>query len=359
MGIGSFFNPILAGGGTVSSMDVDFIASTQSTTAGATISFTNLSDPTPIFNFWEFGDGSFSTASNPDKIYSSLGTFSVTLNACDLTSGGIKTKTDYISMIDPDVEAFLTATSITDSTIINAITDLVGDLKSNNLWDRMYAIYPFVGGTSSTHKYNLKDPRDLNEAYRLAFGGGITHNSDGITGNGIDGFADTFLPPSQALFQFDNLNHSMHFSVYIRNNTSGGFQEMGILDSIGSSNETGLIPRFSDNRFYSIIAGNGFPFTPNSDSRGFFAANRQVSNFIEGWKNGVRVINASSGNTSLYISDDNFNLLCRKIRATNSRDRFSDRNLAFASIGRNLTTTQSENFYTVVQSFQTILGRNI
>jgi hypothetical protein len=96
MGIGSFFNPILAGGGTVSSMDVDFIASTQSTQAGEIVSFTNLSDPTPIFNFWEFGDGSFSTASNPDKIYSSIGAFSITLNACDNVSGSIESKNDYI-----------------------------------------------------------------------------------------------------------------------------------------------------------------------------------------------------------------------------------------------------------------------
>jgi len=37
-----------------------------------------------------------------------------------------------------------------------AINELVKDLKSNNLWDKMKSIYPFVGGTVSSHRFNLK-----------------------------------------------------------------------------------------------------------------------------------------------------------------------------------------------------------
>jgi PKD repeat protein len=88
----------VAPGGGGSSMDVDFLASTQLTEIGLTISFTNLSSPTPLHNYWEFGDNSFSTASNPDKKYFIDGTYSVKLNACDTISGGIETKTDYISI---------------------------------------------------------------------------------------------------------------------------------------------------------------------------------------------------------------------------------------------------------------------
>jgi PKD repeat protein len=143
MMIGGFTNPILAGGGTVSSMNVDFIASTQSTQIGATISFTNLSDPTPIFNFWEFGDGDFSTASNPDKVYSSFGTFSITLNACDLISGGIETKTDYISIqsvFDPDAFDYINRVETADAQTLeieiqSAINNLVVELKDEGLWD--------------------------------------------------------------------------------------------------------------------------------------------------------------------------------------------------------------------------------
>ena len=37
-----------------------------------------------------------------------------------------------------------------------ATNQLVKDLKSNNLWDKMKSIYPFVGGTVSSHRFNLK-----------------------------------------------------------------------------------------------------------------------------------------------------------------------------------------------------------
>jgi PKD repeat protein len=106
MAIGSFFNPILAGGGGTASMDVDFIASTQSFNLGTEVTFTNLSTPVPVFNFWQFGDSSFSTASNPNKTFNTRGTFSITLNACDFISGGIETKTNYIvvgGFIPPDI----------------------------------------------------------------------------------------------------------------------------------------------------------------------------------------------------------------------------------------------------------------
>jgi hypothetical protein len=70
------------------------------------------------------------------------------------------------SIPDVDALAFIAAASITDSTQQSAIDTLVKSLKSANIWTKMKALYPFVGGTATTHKFNLKDPRDLDAAYR-------------------------------------------------------------------------------------------------------------------------------------------------------------------------------------------------
>jgi hypothetical protein len=94
---------------------------------------------------------------------------------------------------DPNAQAFIDAAAITDPTQQSAINSLVIGLKADGLWTSMYAIYPFVGGTASTHKWNLKDPRDLNAAYRLVFNGGWVHSSTGVTPNGINGYADTYF----------------------------------------------------------------------------------------------------------------------------------------------------------------------
>ena len=61
---------------------------------------------------------------------------------------------------DADVIAFIKATGITDGTEFSAINYLVLDLKNKGLWTKINTLYPFVGGTATTHKYNLKDPRD-------------------------------------------------------------------------------------------------------------------------------------------------------------------------------------------------------
>ena len=66
------------------------------------------------------------------------------MNACNT---GIP---DY----DPD-NSFVVADGLSNSTEILATHKLTSDLKSNNLWNQFKAIYPMVGGTESSCKYNL------------------------------------------------------------------------------------------------------------------------------------------------------------------------------------------------------------
>ena len=56
---------------------------------------------------------------------------------------------------------------INNAQIANAVNNLVLDLKKYGLWTKMKAIYPIVGGNAWSHKFNLKDPRDVDSAYRL------------------------------------------------------------------------------------------------------------------------------------------------------------------------------------------------
>jgi PKD repeat protein len=138
MAIGSFFNPILAGG-TAVSMNVDFTTVTQSIDQFTGLTFSNISDPTPVHNFWEFSDGDFSTASSPFKTFNTVGTFSVTLNACDATSGGIETKTDYIVVkkgFTPDditnCVLWLDAADANSFTLVGSAVDEWLDKSGNN-----------------------------------------------------------------------------------------------------------------------------------------------------------------------------------------------------------------------------------
>src|SRR6266536_4458570 len=82
---------------------------------------------------------------------------------------------------DSDAQAFFTAAGITNLTYKNAINHLVVDLKDAGIWTKMKAVYPFIDSTAAKHKWNLKDPRDLDSAFRLTFHGTVTHSPNGIT----------------------------------------------------------------------------------------------------------------------------------------------------------------------------------
>jgi PKD repeat protein len=110
--IGGFFNPILQGG-TAASMDVDFVASTQSTEPLTTINFTEQTNPSAEKFYWEFGDGSFSTASNPSKSYTGLGTYSISLMAANFNAGKIENKDSFIEITgSPFVQAIGGSSSV-------------------------------------------------------------------------------------------------------------------------------------------------------------------------------------------------------------------------------------------------------
>jgi hypothetical protein len=251
--------------------------------------------------------------------------------------------------IDPDAQAFLTAADISDSTIINAINALVIDLKGYSIWTKMKAIYPYVGGNAFKHQWNLKDPRDLNEAFRLRFFGGVIHNSGGIQGNAINAYANTFL-----------VQHTIKFSggvsTYIRNNVSQN--GAAIRADNGSARISQILPRATDNNTYIRHYSQSSVAIANTDSRGFYATSRisdsqAVVNFKgvnTTYSHPVDVL-ASSFVPAFYImAGSTFN---------GGATSFGSHQIAFTTIHENMTAADLTNLYTAVQTFQTALNRQI
>lgn len=244
------------------------------------------------------------------------------------------------SSVDPDAQAFITAASITDPTQQSAINTLVTDLKGYGIWTKMKAIYPFVGGTASSHKFNLKDPRDLDAAFRLVFFGGVTHDSNGITGNGTNGFANTFF---NALI---NQNSNGHISAYNRTNNAGNYYDV---TNLSGAFEQSLIIKWSDNKFYVNSGTQTYPNILNTNPLGLHLMNFNSTN-VKGFKNGVQVISESKSSNGINTQYSIYR---------SSSGNYSPRNFSFVSLGDGLTDTESSNFYTAVQTFQTNLSRQV
>lgn len=266
-----------------------------------------------------------------------------------------------VPVIDPDAQAFITAASITDPTQQTAINNLVVGLKSNGLWTKMNAIYPFVGGTSTTHKWNLKDPRDLNAAYRLVFSGGWTHSSTGATPNGVNAYADTFLIPSTVL------NYAS-LSYYSRTSTAeiGTGDANGIVVGVRSDNTTvnnalnlrvKSNPTNNNDFFYSRTgsATNNSVRIVDSSGLGLFSGALDATS-SKIYRNGV---NLGGSLLSFSRNTPNLSIYLGALNNKGFGGEYSLKESAFAHIGDTLDSTEMANLYTVVQAFQTTLGRQV
>lgn len=253
-----------------------------------------------------------------------------------------------------EAQAFITAANITNSTQQSAIIQLVADLKSANIWSKMKAIYPFVGGTASSHKFNLKDSRDLDAAYRLVFAGGGTHDSNGYLGNATTSFADSKLSPFSVL-----TNNNNHLSVYSNLANTDPNGEYSLISGVQNASYTerfDLIVSYENTTTYATNTNNATQISyAESNKLGFYTQTRTSSNVFKLFKNTSIIGSNTSNNTSQL---PNFNLF---IGAHNSggTTRPSGRRIAFASVGDGLSDSDVATLYNAVQTFNTTLNRQV
>jgi hypothetical protein len=197
---------------------------------------------------------------------------------------------------------------------------------------------------ASQFKYNLKDPRDLDAAFRLVFNGGWTHSSNGATPNGTNGYADTKLVPSSVLS-----TSSAHFTKYNRTNDlipnklDGSFQDLNL--SFFQLNYTTA---------NGSIGNNGAATYTPTDTRGLFNVTRTATNALKVFKNNTNL--ASSTDTITAIPNTNVFLGARN---SNTIAFYNSYQVAFSSLGDGLTDTDAANLYTRVQTYQTALSRQV
>ena len=262
--------------------------------------------------------------------------------------------------VDPDANAFIIATGITglDAT---AITQLVIDLKLYNVWDKLQAAYPFVGGTANSNKYNLVNPVDSDAAFRLTFYGGVTHNSNGVTFDGINGYANTYFNCSAS---FVNGTQSAHISVYNRTNdanTTGSEFFMGAREFI--TGRYCAIQFEPTRQNYCAVNVPEVRNLPDYTSlQGFILATRPIYNGEFYYFNSTLigdkpvVVSTSVPSSSLAIGARSNNP-----DGSPQSGTYTAYNCAFATIGTGLVSGSNEetNLYNAIQTYQTTLGRQV
>lgn len=259
----------------------------------------------------------------------------------------------FVFSFDQDAQRFITAAGITNQTQQYAVNNLVVSLKANALWDKMLAIYPFVGGTADTHKYNLKNPQDTDAAFRLTYSGGITHSSTGMLPNGTNGYADTYFTPSTSLTV-----NSTHLSIYIGTNNVQTSGDPVIMGAFISATQSFVIVSAAN----YITRNLGDTISASQATRaGYIISTKTSSTVTDIYKNGTLGATGNSGGT-LPTNKVYFGTMAGFTPPTPNTpyaNGWDNNEFRFATMGNSLNSTDATNLTNIVQAFQTALGRQV
>ncbi len=255
--------------------------------------------------------------------------------------------TDNTFTYDADAQAFFTAAGISDATQKGAVDYLVKARKAANIWTNGVAVFPFVGGSASTHLVNLKTPG----TYNITWSGSVTHNANGITGDASTGYG-TISTMGTMLGNHGVTNCSV--IVYCRTVTptdAGRF--------IGATDGTGRFGMARNTASFGVEGPmnlNGPTSYDNlsSDFTGFLAVTRDGSDANK-WFTGTR--SAITERSTLATAMPTGNMLVLARMASGSPSNLTSANLAYAEIGFGYSSNQLYQLRAIVNNFETILAR--
>ena len=261
-----------------------------------------------------------------------------------------------VSGLDSDASAFITAAGLTDPTQKSAINTLVKDMKAAGLWSKMKAVYPMVGGTATSMKFNLKDPRDLDAAFRLTWSGGWTYSATGATPNGTNAYADTYLIPNTTL-----TFNSVSLSFYSRNDFTPGANQ-GIGCTANGSNalpliNLGLTPtKQVYSSLYSYNAPDAIISSTGQNLSGLSCVSRTSATSLNLYKNATNLATRTANNQTTQPTNA---ITIGAFRNVNTIQDYCSFQYAFAHIGDGLTNQDYLLLNQIVEKYQVALSRGV
>jgi len=253
---------------------------------------------------------------------------------------------------DPDAQAFVdrvfAAGGSVTSTEANAVNTLTIGLKASGIWSLMKVIYPFVGSSSAACSQNLKS-----NTFTGTFNAGWTFSSTGVIGNGTGSFLNTNFNNQSNWTSTSNA--SMGF-VSATNQPGGTICDMGVGPNLLSgANSTTIYSSYAGTFYSGMNCTSVAPGAVNASTIGLFVTTRLSSTSYSSYKRGSSTINitntdaiGTNPNGSIYLSAGN--------QASNAT-LFAAKRYNFCFIGDGLTQTQVDDYWTLLQTFNSSLGR--
>jgi hypothetical protein len=279
------------------------------------------------------------------------------------------------SAYGPLTTAFLAASGITDATISSALNTFETGLGTYSIpTSNFLALYPLVGGTSATCAWNFMDTTQ----YNLTYTGSITFSTDGIQVTNPTSFGNYAMCSTVPTKMLDaTLGHN---AVYTNTNNASLGTYACLVGSNGDHPGSGSCapPDYDLTQYYfeytkgggagqrlvwptdpATGAGNGQITANVGSNQGFWQTSRTSKSYMAFQYNGsVIATNTTALNCKDY-SNYNTELVTFPARAAAPEVTAAQR-VAWFSVGKqSFTDQQAADYYTLVQAFQTTLGRQV
>jgi hypothetical protein len=246
---------------------------------------------------------------------------------------------------DPDADAFLNAvllsggTGIT-STISAATQTLFTDLKTAGLYSKIIALYPYIGGVANSHRINAVNLTN----YLITWSGTITHNAQGVRGNGVSGAGDTGWIQSTGTTAGDT---TIGCYIVASGNTGWDMGQVGTGGITLGFNTNGIggtqwVARMGSTGNVNLVATNY--------ENGFYATSRTGTTRID-------YIRSTGSAASVNSTESALITISLKLLNQGGGGFFSSKTYGTHLITRGLNYTELGDLRDIIKNFNTSLSR--
>jgi len=246
--------------------------------------------------------------------------------------------------LEIDAKKYCDSAQITNNYKRNNASTFVRKLKHDGLWTNAVGIYPLIGTSLTQAQWNLKDPRNLDAAYRLTFYNTPTIDSMGVYFGNNTGYADSYIIPNSV-----STARNFTFGCYTYLEQSADIVPIG-----SRSNNTYLYKSSAGINTYTAVVANKSVGVTGS-SQGLILVSDNASAF-DVYKNGVRRSTSVAGTSDI----SGYKLFIGGLNSSGSVVAQAKVKMSFAVVYKaGLNSTQVKNLSDAINNYNTRLHRNL
>jgi hypothetical protein len=250
-------------------------------------------------------------------------------------------------------QVVLTGGTVTAPMSAATITFFQG-LFTNNLWNKLYAFYPFIGGTSAATAIEGKLD------FPMTWNGGITFSTNGVQPNGTNGYGNTGFAPNTEIT--DGSPSSLGVYVNAQGSTGNRVYDAGVNDSLTLTNQLNIAVRraagLANQALFDVgdydPSAFGRVSSSQGSSLGFTIGVGRSSTDRELYKNAYTIGTQTNSRALEYSTR---NLFFGAQNEAGTPNYYNSNRYGFFFIGADLSESEVETMSNLVNSYQEDLSR--